>query len=226
MHGDYQFANVMYHDGAPARLAAIVDWEMGTVGEPKLDRASMVQSWPADTQAREASEASYVDLTGMPSRSQLLAPYADVSGRQVGDIDYYVILAKWKLAVVLEQGFQRAGDDEKLQLRTDRAAAHERCRGARRDRRLRLVTCDGSALPRARRGARLRSVQPRWVPTRRSRRLSARRWSAAVRPRPSPGQPATSESVVSPQFVVVQLETRATEGEHVEVFPSPASVAS
>ena len=36
-------------------------------------------------------------------------------GRQVDDIDYYVILAKWKLAVVLEQGFQRAGDDEKLQ---------------------------------------------------------------------------------------------------------------
>jgi hypothetical protein len=37
-----------------------------------------------------------------------------VSGRQVDDIDYYVILAKWKLAVVLEQGFQRAGNDEKL----------------------------------------------------------------------------------------------------------------
>jgi hypothetical protein len=38
-----------------------------------------------------------------------------VSGRQVDDIDYYVVLAKWKLAVVLEQGFQRAGDDPKLQ---------------------------------------------------------------------------------------------------------------
>jgi hypothetical protein len=44
-----------------------------------------------------------------------LEHYADVSGRQVDDIDYYVVLAKWKLAVVLEQGFQRAGDDEKLQ---------------------------------------------------------------------------------------------------------------
>jgi hypothetical protein len=38
-----------------------------------------------------------------------------VSGRQVDDVDYYCVLAKWKLAVVLEQGFQRAGDDEKLQ---------------------------------------------------------------------------------------------------------------
>ena len=44
----------------------------------------------------------------------MLQHYAEVSGRQVDDIDYYLVLAKWKLAVVLEQGFQRAGDDEKL----------------------------------------------------------------------------------------------------------------
>jgi aminoglycoside phosphotransferase (APT) family kinase protein len=114
MHGDYQFANVMFHDGAPAQLAAIVDWEMGTVGDPKLDLGWMIQSWPEDTLAAEASEASYVDLRGMPSRAQVLAHYAEVSGHQVEDIDYYVILAKWKLAIVLEKGFARAGDDEKL----------------------------------------------------------------------------------------------------------------
>jgi aminoglycoside phosphotransferase (APT) family kinase protein len=115
MHGDYQFANVMYFDGAPARLAAIVDWEMGTVGDPKLDLAWMIQSWPEETSAPEAATASYVDLQGMPSRSQLVAHYAGVSGRQVDDLDYYLVLAKWKLAIVLEQGFQRSGDDEKLQ---------------------------------------------------------------------------------------------------------------
>jgi aminoglycoside phosphotransferase (APT) family kinase protein len=114
MHGDYQFANVMYRDGAPAKLAAIVDWEMGTVGDPKLDLGWTVQSWPEDTNSPEASEFGYVDMLGMPSRDQVLQHYATVSGRQVDDIDYYVILAKWKLAVVLEQGFQRAGDDEKL----------------------------------------------------------------------------------------------------------------
>ena len=114
MHGDYQFANVMYFDGAPARLAAIVDWEMGTVGDPKLDLAWMVQGWPPDTHAPEAATASYVDLRGMPSRSQLVDHYARVSGRQVDDLDYYLVLAKWKLAIVLERGFQRAGDDEKL----------------------------------------------------------------------------------------------------------------
>ena len=115
MHGDYQFANVMYRHGAPARLAAIVDWEMGTVGDPKLDLGWVVQGWPDNTNAPEAGELSYVDHTGMPSREQVLERYAAVSGRQVDDIDYYVVLAKWKLAVVLEQGFQRAGDDVKLQ---------------------------------------------------------------------------------------------------------------
>ncbi|MBF6449322.1 MULTISPECIES: phosphotransferase family protein [Nocardia] len=115
MHGDYQFANVMFEHGAPARLAALVDWEMGTVGDPKLDLAWMVQSWPEDTSAPEAAGVSYVDLRGMPSRDQLVAHYADVSGRQVDDLDYYLILAKWKLAIVLERGFQRAGDDVKLQ---------------------------------------------------------------------------------------------------------------
>ncbi|MQY27728.1 phosphotransferase family protein [Nocardia aurantia] len=115
MHGDYQFANVMFQHGAPARLAALVDWEMGTVGDPKLDLAWMVQGWPADTASPEAATASYVDMQGMPSRDQVVAHYAEVSGRQVDDLDYYLVLAKWKLAIVLERGFQRAGDDPKLQ---------------------------------------------------------------------------------------------------------------
>jgi aminoglycoside phosphotransferase (APT) family kinase protein len=114
MHGDYQFANVMFRHGGPARLAAIVDWEMGTVGDPKLDLAWVVQGWPEDTEAPEDAFSSYVDMTGMPSRDAVLDRYSEVSGRQVDDIDYYVVLARWKLAVVLEQGFQRAGDDEKL----------------------------------------------------------------------------------------------------------------
>ncbi len=114
MHGDYQFANVMYRHGAPARLAAIVDWEMGTVGDPKLDLAWVVHGWPDDTSEPDGF-SNYVDMQGMPARDEVLARYAEVSGRQVDDIDYYVVLAKWKLAIVLEQGFQRAGDDEKLQ---------------------------------------------------------------------------------------------------------------
>ena len=116
MHGDYQFANVMFEHSAPARLAAIVDWEMGTVGDPKLDLGWVVQSWPEDTNASDVSGRGYADLYGMPSRDEIVQHYSEASGRQVDDLDYYVILARWKLGVVLEQGYQRAGDDEKLQM--------------------------------------------------------------------------------------------------------------
>ena len=51
----------------------------------------------------------------MPGYADLLAYYAEQSGRQVDDFDYYLVLARWKLAIVLEQGYQRAGDDPKLQ---------------------------------------------------------------------------------------------------------------
>ena len=108
MHGDYQFANVMFEHGAPARLAALVDWEMGTVGDPKLDLGWVVHSWdPNDS-------FGYTDMSGMPTRDEVVDHYVKVSGRQCDDLDYYMILAKWKLAVVLEQGYQRAGNDEKL----------------------------------------------------------------------------------------------------------------
>jgi aminoglycoside phosphotransferase (APT) family kinase protein len=116
MHGDYQFANVMFKHGGPARLAALIDWEMGTVGDPKLDLAWVVQSWPENLNDPSLTGAGYADLYGMPTKDQLVQHYATVSGRQVDDLDYYIILAKWKLGVVLEQGYQRAGDDEKLQM--------------------------------------------------------------------------------------------------------------
>lgn len=112
MHGDYQFANVMFKHGSTARLAAIVDWEMGTIGDPKLDLAWILQGWPEDTDG--PASGGYVDLEGMPTVTELLDHFAAASGRQVDDIDYYLVLARWKLAVVLEQGFQRAGSDPKL----------------------------------------------------------------------------------------------------------------
>ena len=54
-------------------------------------------------------------MRGMPSRDRGGRPLRRrCPGRQVDDLDYYLVLAKWKLAIVLEQGFQRAGDNEKL----------------------------------------------------------------------------------------------------------------
>ena len=107
MHGDYQFANVMFRHGAPARLAAIIDWEMGTIGDPKLDLALVAGGWPDDPDA-PGQGSGYVDLTGMPGRAELLDHFARTAGRQVDDMDYYSVLIKFKHAIVLEQGFQRS----------------------------------------------------------------------------------------------------------------------
>jgi aminoglycoside phosphotransferase (APT) family kinase protein len=104
MHGDYQFANVMFAHGAPARLAAIVDWEMATVGDPLLDLGWVMNGW---TDPGEDRTRGYVDQTGQPSRAEILDRYQEVSGRPVTEIDYYVILARFKLAIVLEAGYAR-----------------------------------------------------------------------------------------------------------------------
>jgi len=116
IHGDYQFANVMFAHGAPARLAAIVDWEMATIGDPLLDLAWVVMGWPDEGEQRSGS---YVDYTGMPNRSELLDYYSRESGRPVDDIDYYVVLARFKMAIVLEGGYARVvkgdADNPKMQ---------------------------------------------------------------------------------------------------------------
>jgi aminoglycoside phosphotransferase (APT) family kinase protein len=104
LHGDYQFANVLYAHGAPATLAAVIDWEMATIGDPLLDLGWVLMGWP-DPDAEPT--AGYVDMTGMPSRGEVLDHYESMSGRSVDEIDYYVILAGFKIAIVLEGGYAR-----------------------------------------------------------------------------------------------------------------------
>jgi aminoglycoside phosphotransferase (APT) family kinase protein len=103
MHGDYQFANVMYAHGAPARLAAVIDWEMTTIGDPLLDLGWVLISWPPEGD----DMTRYVNLDGMPSRDELLRHYEEISGRSTQDIDYYVVLARWKLGIVLEMSYAK-----------------------------------------------------------------------------------------------------------------------
>jgi aminoglycoside phosphotransferase (APT) family kinase protein len=105
IHGDYQFANVMYRHGAPARLAAIVDWEMTTIGDPLLDLGWVTNGWPRDDE--DPSDRGYVPMQGMPLHRELLAHYTKVSGRPTDDIEYYEILAGFKLAIVLEAQYAR-----------------------------------------------------------------------------------------------------------------------
>ena len=104
IHGDYQFANVMFRHGAPARLAAIVDWEMSTIGDPLLDLGWVLMGWP---DPGELSTGSYVDYTGMPARAELIDCYARDTQLPVDRIDYYVVLARFKMACVLEAGYAR-----------------------------------------------------------------------------------------------------------------------
>jgi aminoglycoside phosphotransferase (APT) family kinase protein len=104
IHGDYQFANVMFHHGSKAKLAAIVDWEMATIGDPLLDLAWILMTWP---DPHEDRSSGYVDFSGMPSRDELMHRYALASGLPVDAIDYYIVLARFKMACVLEAGYAR-----------------------------------------------------------------------------------------------------------------------
>ncbi len=104
IHGDYQFANTMFHHGTEAKMAAIVDWEMATVGDPLLDLAWVLMTWPDPDEDRSSG---YVDFTGMPSRDELTHRYALKSGLPVDAIDYYIVLARFKMACVLEAGYAR-----------------------------------------------------------------------------------------------------------------------
>ncbi|ORV50034.1 acyl-CoA dehydrogenase [Mycolicibacter engbaekii] len=102
MHGDYQFANVMYAHGAPAKLVAIIDWEMTTVGDPLLDLAWALLGYDGEN---PRTDGYYADLAGMPARSELLAHYERLSGLSTENIDYYLVLANWKLGIVLEKTY-------------------------------------------------------------------------------------------------------------------------
>ncbi|WP_157011556.1 phosphotransferase, partial [Mycobacterium celatum] len=102
MHGDYQFANVMFAHGAPARLAAIVDWEMTTIGDPLLDLAWCLLGYDGE---HPRADGFYLDMAGMPARSELLEHYENISGLSTENIDYYLVLANWKLGIVLEKTY-------------------------------------------------------------------------------------------------------------------------
>jgi aminoglycoside phosphotransferase (APT) family kinase protein len=111
MHGDYSFANVMFAHGPPGRLAAIVDWEMSTVGDPLLDLGWLLMRW---TDPGEDRRGVSFDLDGMPSRRDVTEQYARQTARDLDDIDYYVVLAAFKNAIVLEGGYSRyrAGQED------------------------------------------------------------------------------------------------------------------
>lgn len=109
-HGDYRLDNTMVGDDG--RVRAVLDWELCTLGDPLADVGTLLVYWtdpdepPAggstDPRLRPATAAS-----GMATRQQLAAMYADASGRDLSALPYYVAFANWKLACIIEGVYAR-----------------------------------------------------------------------------------------------------------------------
>ncbi|MGV0836182.1 phosphotransferase family protein [Mycolicibacterium thermoresistibile] len=105
MHGDYHVANLMYrHDGP--EVAAIVDWEMSTVGDPLLDLGWLLATWPGDDDIDVG--AALAAAGGLPTATELIAQYAQRSDRDLSAMPWYTVLACFKLGIVLEGTHARA----------------------------------------------------------------------------------------------------------------------
>jgi aminoglycoside phosphotransferase (APT) family kinase protein len=106
IHGDYHLANVMFRYDGP-ELAAIVDWELCTLGDPLLDLGWLLATWP-DAEGAQAGSVGLQPWTGFPSEAELVERYADASGRDLGSLDWYAVLACYKLGIILEGTHARA----------------------------------------------------------------------------------------------------------------------
>jgi aminoglycoside phosphotransferase (APT) family kinase protein len=106
MHGDYHLANVLYRPDGP-QLAAIVDWEMCTIGDPLLDLGWLIATWPIGDTVMAAQNA-LGRAGGLPTPAELIAHYAERSSRELDSMDWYTVMACFKLAIVLEGTHARA----------------------------------------------------------------------------------------------------------------------
>ena len=108
LHGDYHLANVMYRPDSPD-LAAIVDWELCTIGDPLLDLGWLLATWPAaDAPSAAAVGGGIQPWDGFPKAEELVARYAEGSTRDVREIGWYEVLACYKLGIILEGTHARA----------------------------------------------------------------------------------------------------------------------
>src|SRR4051794_8217117 len=110
VHGDFRLGNMIYASGAAARLVAILDWEMCTIGDPLADVGYLTTLWvDADDPPLGAFELNAVTRReGFPSRAELIARYEERSGRSVGEVRWYRTLALWKSIVFMEGNYKRA----------------------------------------------------------------------------------------------------------------------
>jgi aminoglycoside phosphotransferase (APT) family kinase protein len=105
IHGDYGFPNALFAFEAPARLAAMIDWELSTIGDPLLDLGWLLYCTPSATSKVEPPELFWD--AAYPQREELVDHYAAITGRPVVNLTYYMVLAQFKLAMLLERHYAR-----------------------------------------------------------------------------------------------------------------------
>ena len=110
VHGDYRLGNAMFEPDAPARLKAIFDWEMATLGDPLADLGYMTATWsrPNEGFGTTFDLTTVTHADGFPDRDELVERYAEQSGRSVSDLKWYQALAIWKATVFMEGNYKRA----------------------------------------------------------------------------------------------------------------------
>lgn len=105
IHGDYHLSNVLAMRDRPG-LAAIVDWELTTIGDPMLDLGWLLATWPGEGGSVVGSAT--IAPTGFPTPAELVARYAEGSVRDASYAPWYEVLACYKLGIILEGTHARA----------------------------------------------------------------------------------------------------------------------
>jgi aminoglycoside phosphotransferase (APT) family kinase protein len=110
VHGDYRLGNVLLAPEPPSAIAAVLDWEMSTIGDPLADLGYFCTLYVErdDPPLGKFELSSVTRQEGWPSRAELIARYEERSGRSMTDIRWYQTLALWKSVVFMEGNFRRA----------------------------------------------------------------------------------------------------------------------
>jgi aminoglycoside phosphotransferase (APT) family kinase protein len=105
VHGDYRLDNCMVDSSG--EVIAVLDWEICTLGDPLADLGLLQVYWTGPDDDASAWTGSATTATGFWNRQQLADRYAEVSGRDISQLDFYVAFAYWKLACILEGVYSR-----------------------------------------------------------------------------------------------------------------------
>lgn len=109
IHNDYKYDNVLLDPADPSRILAVLDWEMATLGSPRMDLGTTLGYWvEAGDDARIQGLAfGPTNLPGSLTRAELIERYQARTGREVGDGVYYRVFGLFKIAVIIQQIYAR-----------------------------------------------------------------------------------------------------------------------